>query len=587
MANAKDIDPVVFDRVSKDKMEQSMMLDKQWLNINDSNNLNYSTSQIVYNTESLSSSGRWLDYADAYFSFPVFEIATSSVGAHNFTSNVAGGIRADYLLALKSGAWNLINSLEIQYNSSTIVAPNPFVNLLATYNALTTFSESDLRRINSSIFFLPETEDSWIYSGAPTSFGQGLCNNNNYPQPNPVALGESTARVYRGNSSMLERQKAEAVHQLAQANVATFNSGAADTLMNAGTQDSQYVSRQQDVATAHIKRVFCAVRLKDIHPFFANLPLLRMANLRITLNINNASFVINKTTGANGWNTGLTTAGHPLLTLQSAPTMSGGSNPLMIASCFGASALTASASASLNDVADFQITCSVSVGGVTNNAHRGLNIPALATRLYVPAYQLLPQFTSQYLALGSKKVEFLDHLCVQVSAPVGNFTQMLTPSLRGIERVVIVPHIATSDFITGGNPRFSQVSSPFCELTTAPLVGGGLNQVNVRLSGLDVIQGGGYRYGYEFFRSQMLGQGLNGGQIDGLSSGLISEKGWSRGPFQYYTIDCSRRLPENDQVTQSVELFGNNVSTVPLLLYVFVVYKREIIVDIATGAQLA
>jgi hypothetical protein len=85
----------------------------------------------------------------------------------------------------------------------------------------------------------------------------------------------------------------------------------------------------------------------------------------------------------------------------------------------------------------------------------------------------------------------------------------------------------------------------------------------------------------------MLGQGINGGQDIGMSSGLISEKGWSRGPFQYYTIDCSRRMPENDQLTQSVELTGTNVSTVPLLLYVFVVYKREIVVNIESGAQQA
>jgi hypothetical protein len=261
----------------------------------------------------------------------------------------------------------------------------------------------------------------------------------------------------------------------------------------------------------------------------------------------------------------------------------------MISSCYGSGQASASACAALINNANFLITCSVSVGGVENNAHRALGIPAMACRLYVPAYQLLPQFTSQYLALGSKKCEFHDFLCVQVSVPAGTgqFSQMLTPSLRGIERVVVVPHIATDSFITGANPKYAQVASPFCELSTAPLVGGGLSRLNVRLSGLDVIQGGGYMYGYEFFRSQMLGQGINGGQIDGLCSGLISEKAWTRGPFQYYTIDCSRRMPENDQVTQSVELLGNNVITVPLLLYVFVVYKREMTIDIATGAQLS
>ena len=589
MSYSKVIDPTVYARVSSNKDEISPFLDKQWLHTDDSNNLNYSTSQISINTNTLSSSGRWLDYADAYLSLPVFEVATSSVVGHDFAGVGAGDIRADYLLALKSGAWNLINSIQVDYNASNIIAPNPFINLLASYNAMTTFSQDDVKRINSSIFFLPETEDSWVWTpGVATSFGQGLCNNNNYPQPTPVALGESTARVYRGNSSMLERQKAEAIHQSAQANVATFNSGASSDLMADATQDSQYVSKQQDVTGAHIKRVFACIRLKDLHPFFASLPLLRMANLKITLNINNASFVVRKTTGPNGWNRSLVTPGDPVLSLVNAPTLAGGSNPLMFASCFGAAQATAGASAALNDVADFEITCSVSVGGVTNNAHRGLNIPALACRLYCPAYQLLPQFSAQYQNLGSKKCEFHDFLCIQVPAPANRaFSQMLTPSLRGIERVVVVPHIATENFITGANPKYAQVASPFCELSTAPLVGGGLKQLNVRLSGLDVIQGGGYMYGYEFFRSQMLGQGINGGQDTGMSSGLISEKGWSRGPFQYYTIDCSRRMPENDQLTQSVELIGNNVSTVPLLLYVFVVYKREITVNVEDGAQVA
>ena len=585
-------DPIIYDKVSKEEFRENPFVDRQMLYIQDSNNQNYSTNQVVFETQAMSSSGKWLDYSESYLSFPVFMCATA--GGLDFAAD--NGIHADYLLGLKSGSHQLIHSVTCDYNGSNVIQPNGFVNMLTTYNMVTTFSQEDVRKLNASIFFNPPTDDSWIWSPTVrTSFGVGLCDNNNFPQTVGHTYGECGARPYRGNQGFLESQKAM-VGSYALPADANYNSGissnTAEAIMSNGVQNSQYVNKNRDVAGCHVKQVMACIRMKDIHDFFGKLPLLRMATMRLVLNINNSSFTITKSAGT-AFNPSLLAGTGPVLSLAQAPSLANGTNPMMIASCFGASALASSAGACIPSVAQTTITCAVSVGQILNPTIKAIaNVPAesIACRWYVPSYTMTPQYVSKYLSLGTKKVQFEDFLCIQVKATPGSFTQLLTPSLKNVLRVVVVPHCATANFITTG-ANCAQVASPFCDNFTFPCVGGALSQLNVRLGGVDVIASGGHRFGYEFFRSQMP-HGINAGLTDGFSSGLINEKNWTKGQFQYYTIDCSRRLFEQENVPQSVELTGanllNNVAGAvgELLLYCFVIYRREVVIDIATSAIL-
>jgi len=585
-------DPIIYDKISKEEVKQTPFLDRQILYVQDSNNANYSTNQVVYETQSLSSSGRWLDYSESYLSFPVYMSASCSDNAIQFDD--PGEVHADYLLGLKSGSHQLIHSISLDYNGSNVIQPNGFVNLLTNYNMVTSFSQEDIRKLNASIFFNPPSDgDSWVWSpGARTSFGTGLCDNNNFIQNVGLTQGEAQARIFRGNKGFLENQKAM-VGSLAIPQDANYDSGVASnsgaTLMTNITQGNQLVNKNFDVGRMHVKRVMACIRLKDIHDFFGNLPLLRMANLRLVLNINNSTFTVTKSAHANGFHPSLLGNGGPVMSLAGVPTLANGSNPMMIASSFGSAALTSSAGACIvTGGAGVDITCSVSVGRILNTTHLGFGATAefQACRWYVPSYTMTPQYVSQYLGIGTKKMVFEDFLCIQVPAGLNQFTQLLTPSLKNVTRIVVVPHIATANFITIGG-TCSQVATPFADGNfTAPLVGGALSQLNVRLGGVDVIASGGHRFGYEFFRSQMP-CGVNAGLTDGFSSGLVNEYNWTKGMYQYYTIDCSRRLLEAENLPQSVEITGNNLSTLPLLLYCFVVYKREVVIDIATSAQIA
>jgi hypothetical protein len=585
-------DPIIYDKVSKEDFRENPFNDRQMLYVQDSNNQNYSTNQVVFETQSLSSSGKWLDYTESYLSFPVFMCA-STAGAHDFAA--ANGVHADYLLGLKSGSHQLIHSITCDYNGSNVIQPNGFVNMLTNYNMLTTFSQEDVRKLNASIFFNPPTDDSWIWSPATrTSFGVGLCDNNNYPQTVGHTFGECGARPHRGNQGFLENQKSM-VGSFAIPAGAGFDAGIssqpATAIMLNASQDSQYVNKNRDVAGCHVKQVLACIRLKDIHDFFGKLPLLRMATMRLVLNINNSSFVVAKSANANSFNTSLIEATGPSLSLAQPVSLANGTNPMMIASCFGTSDLASSAGACITSGVARAITCSVSVGRILNTTHTaiaGVPLEAIACRWYVPSYTMTPQYVSKYLGMGTKKVSFEDFLCIQVKGTPGSFTQMLTPSLKNVLRVVVVPHCNTASFITVGS-NCAQVASPFCDNFTFPCIGGGLSQLNVRLGGVDVIASGGHRFGYEFFRSQMP-HGINSGLTDGFSSGLINEKNWTKGQFQYYTIDCSRRLLEMENIPQSVELTGTNLlnsavgAVGELLLYCFVVYRREVVIDIATSA---
>ena len=589
---AQVADPIVFDKVSKEEVKQTPFLDRQMLNVQDSNGGNYSSNQVVFETQALSSSGRWLDYSESYLSFPVYITASAEAG---FLFNDANEIHAEYLLGLKSGSHQLLHSISLDWNGSNVIQPNGFINMLTNYNMVTSFSQDDIKKLNASIFFNPPEGDSWIWSPTVrTSFGTGLCDNSNYTQTTGYAQGEAFTRIFRGNKGFLESQKATIGPYASLNDISyetNYSSMSARSLMTDANQVNQYVNKNLDTNRVHCKRIMACIRLKDIHDLFANMPLLRMANLRLVLNINNSAFTVVKSAHANGHNISLVAGTGPVMSLANAPTLANGTNPLMIASSFGENALDASGGACIvTGAVASNILCTVSVGRILDQTQLGLGAPTdfVACRWYVPSYTMTPQYVSQYLGIGSKKCVFEDFLCVQVPVAVGgNVTQMLTPSLKNVTRVIVVPHIAQTDLMVGVGGSTTQLGSPFCDGTfTAPLVGGGLSQLNVRLGGVDVIASGGHRFAYEWYRA-LMGSGVNNGLTDGFSSGLINEQNWTKGMFQYYTVDCSRRLLEAENLPQSVELTATNRSSVALNLYCFVIFKREIVIDIATSAQVA
>ena len=118
--------------------------------------------------------------------------------------------------------------------------------------------------------------------------------------------------------------------------------------------------------------------------------------------------------------------------------------------------------------------------------------------------------------------------------------------------------------------------------TTSPL--SYLNNFNVVVSGQNAIYNT-QKYTYEAFINQLNGQNsVNGNQIDGLGSGLISQLDFEN-CYNYYYVNVERCLPIEKGVSKSVSIVGQNVSEWTVDLYVFVCYGVSVSINILLGSR--
>jgi hypothetical protein len=92
-------------------------------------------------------------------------------------------------------------------------------------------------------------------------------------------------------------------------------------------------------------------------------------------------------------------------------------------------------------------------------------------------------------------------------------------------------------------------------------------------------------FGYEQFLNELYGVGsINGGLTDGLSSGLISQTAFYNN-YGYLVANVGRRLPEEDRTPKSVQIMGTSLCALPIDLFVFCVFEKEIVIDTYTGKR--
>jgi hypothetical protein len=188
------MDNLVFEESVNTEISSSEFVDKQWLYVNDNNNSNY-TGQIVLDTTALSNCGSYINWSEAFLAIPLvlqWESSTlldSAVGSYN---------PFDYVMGLKSGFWQIIHSLSVEFNNGSIIQQTPFLNLFCSFKNLTSWSNDDIKNWGAVTGFYPDTADSWLYNNITTAAsvvnfmntsGQGVCNNRNAPYVTPNAFG--------------------------------------------------------------------------------------------------------------------------------------------------------------------------------------------------------------------------------------------------------------------------------------------------------------------------------------------------------------------------------------------------------------
>jgi len=288
-------------------------------------------------------------------------------------------------------------------------------------------------------------------------------------------------------------------------------------------------------------------------PFFEKLPMVRGANIKITLTLNQCEFSFSSA-------------------VDNAKTMisssfKGNTNPFL----------------RLNDKLDegAAYTESLSLKVVKNDAYEHAKTQC---RLYVPVYTMENVFETKYLEVSQRQVVYEDVFIQHYKKVSGSFQLLLTNSMSRMRKLVIIPMISKNSTATDGNGTllYSAQESPF---TTEPSTCSPchISDFNVALSGSNVYNQL-IQYKYENYLNEMNGVfGVNANMETGTSSSLMSLEDYQN-HYGYIVVDLSRRKEYDEKVAMSVEIRGTISSAKNLDLLCYIVYSRDLTIDVDAGA---
>ena len=637
-------DNLVYEESLNTEIDQSEFISKKWVYVNDNNSQNY-TSQVVIDSTPLSNAGGWINWQESFIIMPLVVQLQSSDPA-DLPANTSLG---DYAWAFKSGFWQMINSMTVEFNNQNVIQQTPFLNVFRSFKANTSFSQDDLFNVGPTTGFYPDTATSWSYNNnfeADNGYnGNGLnipyTNNNNYLLNSVKLTGTFTATgatapvdipdtafnlPWSGVAGTPELGPAvgvvpdavQAVLYSGQgANIGeTLNVIGNDKNINDGMLKRQQwynynpsetssckgqsnVNNDQTDLTVYrssysvasssagnaVWNVYAKLRLKDLADFFEKMPLLKGSTIRFYINTNQSIINFSTTLGTLNSTTGAISE-FPELSVQSVNVIGGLTNPLMLASAnFGQGTSTLVSGAYSLSVSIFKNNFS----SQNSNAKSPLN----SCRLYAPVYTMNPLAESKYLSLApTKKVMYKDIFQYQFNN-IGRsepFNFLVTNGIANICSVLVFPVISKNQTFTPdvGAPLINQpFGSPLNPCCPSPAMPDPITftSFNILVSGVNLFLNN-EMYDFEAFLEQLnQSNQLNGGLTTGLASGLVNEQMFSSG-YRYYYGDCSRILPSERGVSRSIQVVGQNVSQVSCDIMVFVEFMREITIDIATGARI-
>jgi hypothetical protein len=633
------MDNLVYEESLYTEVEHSEFISKKFIYVNDNNNGAYS-SQIVLDSTSLSNSGGYIGWSEGFILMPL--VVQLSVAESADTALLPADTNiADYSWAFKSGFWQMIDSMTVEFNNQNVIQTTPFSNIFRSFKANTTFSCDDIKNHGPSTGYYPDTAGSWGYSSVDTATVSfplagrgskcGISNNANGVLRTvvlPTALSEATANTvafgyldnqvsgsllvssgsanapafsnvdsgsgaqnpnvlsdspYAINEGMKKRQ--EWVGYSTKGTSAQSSLGQTSINNTASCQTNYRPCKISSVAGCVSWLVYAKIRLKDLADFFEKTPLLKGSTIRFLINTNQAITKFTLTKGVITNATGAITT-QPLMTIDSVTVTGGRTNPLMIASAgFGSGSNPLTSTLTAGTAKSYYLSCSIFKNAFSEqSAYAGNVTSGIPCRLYAPVYTMNPLAESKYLSLApTKRILYKDIFQYQITNVTGSFNFLVSNGINRIRSVTVVPFVSQAN-ISALNQNINPLTTP-CSATPAmpdPIM---ITNFNILISGMNLFISNEL-YDFEAFREQLMSANqLNGNLTTGLTSGQISEDDFARG-YRYYYGDCSRALPSEENVSRSVQIIGENKSLVACDLYVFVEFMKEITIDLTTGARI-
>ena len=549
--------------------------------------------------------GKYCNYSEAILSFPLVITVKGVPTAGGVVDFTAGGLFSDGMLALKNSHYNILHSLSIDYSNNNVVQPVPYLNQYINFKLNTEMSAQD-EEINSDIIgYAKDSSSAYQYCPTSNAMGQGLCNNANSvglsPNIDLVGIGDVS------NEGIKRRQKNF---------LKVSNSGNKNLLLRNNEYDYHTSTGNNTIVNTATSKVFyydCTLRLKDMSSFFANLPPIKGAVMKIIMVLNNnISFnVVKAADGALAFGSlqNTTSLTNPLMFCATGVTV----DVPQMSRTIGVGVTAAAGGILQNDVVllastsfapaampsrPLNVGCG-SVGlpagvyTVTQNICQSNSDPAIAKhcktqcRLYIPTLIMSPTFEKLYLTNAQRNVEYIDYEFQSFKFPTGYFSYPLTQSTARVKRLIIIVSLSAGSNFSEANggviAPFHSLSSPFWDGSVAPNI---IQNFQVSIATNNVYPQN-LIYSYEQFMNELQGgmYGLNAGQVTGLCSSRISRQDYENN-YKYYVVDCSRRMPEDENTPVSLTVSGNILSPKELEFFCFIEKSKNCIIDISTGQRL-
>ena len=624
------MDSLVFEDTINSELTTSEFVDKQWLYVNDNNNGSYS-SQIVIDTTPLANSGGWVNWSEALLFMPLVLQIESATGEGISASSSTG---YDFVVALKNGYWNILHSMNVEFNNGSVIQQTPYMNLWCSFRALTSWSNDDVKDWGCVCGFSPDTSTSWgfnpddenaTYNGGS---GYGLFNNNTSPLVQIQIVGDLTSTGTTGdiraynfstastnssqsakylyNQGLFNRMKFINYDPVATDTYDGYSLGQQYLLSQSASQQIFRTCVQYDTANGYIARsvsIDAVIRLKDIADMFCKMPMTKGGTFRMYLNTNQVYFQALQQPTVFSGNAADTDTGaivsSGIQTLIQPPIIlgGGGTNPVMLASC-NAGQGSATLVPPQGDGAINYNTVSVALSIVRtqfNQINNTVSAPITSCRLYAPVYTLSPLSEQRLLSLSpTKKVVYEDIFYYQFPSQSGGqpFNLLVSNGIPNI-RKVLVQALVNKDYngvpiaINGTTGiTTSTLLSPYTTTggTPDPI---SINNFQIQISGKNLFINQ-LQYDWEEFVEQLVSSNqLNGSLTTSMASGQIGKEDY-QSLYRYYYGNASRSIPSEDGVAKAVQILGllNCPSNIKCDLVCFISFERDFTIDLRSGARI-
>lgn len=115
---------------------------------------------------------KFVNWAECYFTIPMVMVAYPTAAITGWDN-----WDASWLVGIKNSHTQLIDSMSVDIQNSSVLQLTRYTNIYTTYRMLTTMSKDELSNIAPSLGFFPDTSDSFGYSAAASPSGRGSTNN--------------------------------------------------------------------------------------------------------------------------------------------------------------------------------------------------------------------------------------------------------------------------------------------------------------------------------------------------------------------------------------------------------------------------